>query len=363
MSEELDFSKLSLDDVKLGGEQTAGPDTNEGQAQGGTETGAEGNPDTGKTETGKPAEGTGTEESKSVFNTDKKETGKVDSAEEAKAADTKPAPATYNFKDDFIKEAVEYYEKTGDLTPYLQAKLVDFNTMSDEDIMRRELREQYPDVSEKAFEKLYKQQVVDKFKLDADAYEEDDTELGKELLKTEASKLRAKYLDWQKGFKAPEPKADSKAAEAQAEAERQAAEAQAKLEAFAKSVRENEVTKSVLNDKRIAIKTTDGDFNYELANPDGLLDVTLDNTKFFTQFLTGEGQVDYNKWYLTSAFAQDPEGFIRSIGNHFKGLGREEVAKEIKNPSNNFVGGVPTEDSGDFKSGLLNAFAQRGVSK
>jgi hypothetical protein len=353
MSDELDFSKLSLDDVKLGGEPTAEPTTTEGQTQGKTETGAEGAPDTGKSDSAK------NDDSKSVIDTDKADTGKKESTDEKKVDDKKPETATYNFKDDFIKEAVEYYEKTGDLTPYLQAKLVDFNAMSDEEIMRRELREQYPDVSDKAFEKLFHQQVVDKFKLDSEAYDEDDTELGKELLKTEAAKLRSKYLDWQKGFKAPEPKADDNAAEAQ----RQAEETQAKLEAFAKSVKENEVTKSVLNDKRIAIKTTDGDFNYELTNPDGLLDVTLDNTKFFTQFLTGEGQVDYNKWYLTSAFAQDPEGFIKSIGNHFKGLGREEVAKEIKNPSNNSVGDIPTEGSGDFKSGLLQAFAQRGVSK
>jgi len=101
----------------------------------------------------------------------------------------------YNFKDDFIKGVVEYYEKTGDVTPYLQAKLVDFNQMSDEEVMRRNLREQYPDVSEKAFDRLYKQQIADKFKLDADEWGEDDSELGKELLKAEATKARQKYID------------------------------------------------------------------------------------------------------------------------------------------------------------------------
>ena len=91
--------------------------------------------------------------------------------------------------------------------------------------------------------------------------------------------------------------------------------------------------------------------------------MTIDNTKFFGQFADSEGQIDYNKWYLTSAFAQNPEGFIKSIGNYFKGLGREEITKEIKNPSTSTVGDVPTEGSGDFTTGLLQAFANRGVSK
>lgn len=258
----------------------------------------------------------------------------------------------YDFKDEFIKGVVDFYEKTGDITPYLQAKLTDFNGMTDEDLMRRELREQYPDVSDKAFDKLYKQQVVDKFKLDDEQWEEDDVELGRELLKFEASKIRSKLVEWQKGFTAPEPKPDNRAEEFQNT-----------LQEFEQKVRTNEITKSIIDSKRIAIKTTDGDFNYELADSNALVDMTIDNTKFFGQFADSEGQIDYNKWYLTSAFAQNPEGFIKSIGNYFKGLGREEITKEIKNPSTASVGDVPTEGSGDFTTGLLQAFANRGVNK
>ena len=342
MSDELDFSKLTIDDVKLGGVETtptADPaEGTNGQTEG---TPAEGQnnpaPDPVKDPAVDPAKDPAVDPAKEPAKDPAKEPAKED-----------PKPAEYKFKDDFIKQAVEYYEKTGDLTAYLQAKLVDFEQMSDEEIMRRDLREAYPDVSDKAFDKLFKQQVVDKFKLDADAFEEDDVELGKELLKSEASKLRAKYQEWQKGFKAPEPTPDTSAQEAEKA-----------IQEFTEKVKSNEVTKSILTDKRIAIKTPDGD----LASPDALLDMTLDNTKFFSQFAGQDGQIDYNKWYLTSAFSQDPEGFIKSIGNYFKGLGREEVAKEIKNPSNNSVGDVPTDGSGDFKTGLLQAFANRGVSK
>jgi len=55
--------------------------------------------------------------------------------------------------------------------------------------------------------------------------------------------------------------------------------------------------------------------------------------------------------------------FEKSLINYGKTLGRNEVTKEIKNPSNASVGDVPTESSGDFTSGLLQAFLNRGISK
>ena len=53
------------------------------------------------------------------------------------------------FKDDYIKSAVEYYNKTGSLTPYLEATSVNYGEMSDEQIMRRELEQANPTLSAK----------------------------------------------------------------------------------------------------------------------------------------------------------------------------------------------------------------------
>lgn len=262
------------------------------------------------------------------------------------------APKSYDFKDDFIKGVVEFYEKTGDLTPYLQAKTVDFTNMSDEEVMRRNLREQYSELSESAFERLYKQQVVDKFKIDADEWGEDDSSLGRELLKSEANKLRSQYLEWQKGFSAPEPKLS--------EDQEQAIELMKKFE---EDVRNNNLTKTLMDSKKLSIKTPDGEFNYEIPQTDALLDMTLDNDRFFAQFANENGELNYEKWYRTAAYSQNPELFERSLINYGKSLGRLEINKEIKNPSSPNVGDVPTEASGDFRSGLLQAFASKGIHK
>lgn len=321
----IDFSGAKLEDFKFGGEQPT-----EQPVEQATETVAE-----APQETPQPQE------------TQQVETQQVTQKEEV--AESAP-PKVYEFKDDFIKGVVEYYEKTGDLTPYLQAKSLDFNSMTDEDVVRRSLREQYSDLSDKAFERLYKQQVVDKFKLDVEEYGEEDSELGRELLKAEASRLRSQYLDWQNNFKAPEPVEEPDQSEELALR-------------FAKEVQENELTKKILADKRISVKVGDAEFNYELPNAEGLLEMTVDNDRFFEQFALGQGQLDYAKWYKTAAYSQNPEQFEKALINYGKALGREEVTKEIKNPSSAPVGDVPTESSGDFTTGLLQAFANRGIKK
>lgn len=324
MEETIDFSKATLDDFKVGNNITESVTSETPEAQ---------------------AEVPSAEPQTVV------ETASV--VEEPKTIQSQPAreeAPQYNFKDDFIKGVVEFYEKTGDLTPYLQAKTVDFNAMSDEEIVRRNLREQYSDLSEKAFDRLYKQQVTDKYKLDVEEYGEDDSELGKELLKAEASRLRAQYTDWQKNFRAPEPVNDDSASEELAQK-------------FVKEVQENEFTKKILSDKRISVKVGDNEFNYEVPDAESLLNMTVDNDKFFEQFALGQGQLDYAKWYKTAAYSQNPELFEKALINYGKALGREEVTKEIKNPSVNLGGDVPTESSGDFTTGLLQAFASRGIKK
>jgi hypothetical protein len=265
----------------------------------------------------------------------------------------KPEPTEYKWKDDFIKGVVEFYEKTGDITPYLQAKTVDFAKMSDEDILRRSLREQYSELSDKAFDKLYRMQVTDKFKLDEEEFSEDEVQLGRELLKIEANKARQSYAEWQKNFSAPSPVADIAVDQ----------EAERMMQQFVDSVKANQTTQRILADKKLSIKTSDGEFNFELQAPESIVDMTLDNDKFFAQFVAPEGQVDYDRWYKAAAYSQNPELFEKALINYGRTLGRLEVTKDIKNPSDPGSGGVPSETSGDFASGLLQAFATRGVKK
>lgn len=248
-------------------------------------------------------------------------------------------------QDEFIKGLIEYYNETGDVSAYIEAKNVDFTSMSDLDIVRHNMRSQYSEMSEKAFERLFRREVIDKYQLDATRYDEEEVELGEELLKAEASKMRESLIERQSKFKAPERTADSGVDNAA-----QAAEAMAQWQ---QSVTSQPETQSILNDGRIVVEYGGEPFAYEVDDPQSVVDMTIDNNKFFQLFQGEGGQVDYNKWYKVLNYASDPDTFERSLILHGKNLGGKEVVSEIKNPSR------PTKSSmasgGDTKEDFLKA--------
>ena len=247
--------------------------------------------------------------------------------------------------DDFIKGLIEYYKETGDVSAYIEAKNVDYSEMPDLDIVRHNMRRQYSDMSEKNFERLFRREVVDKYQLDATRYDEDEVELGEELLKAEAGKIRQELIENQKRFKAPE-----RAAQPEVDTSAQQAEAMAQWQQSVESAPE---TQRVLGDGRVIIEYGGEPFAYEIDNPQSVVDMTIDNNKFFQLFQNEGGQIDYNKWYKVMNYASDPDTFERSLILHGKNLGGKEVVSEIKNPSRPTKSSVST--GGDTKEDFLKA--------
>lgn len=225
------------------------------------------------------------------------------------------------YKDDFIKDAVEYYNKTGSLTPYLEATSLNFEEMTDEKIMRHNLKSQNPTLSDRAIERLYLRDIINKYSLDADRFDEDEVELGKELLKADANKLRDSLVDEQKNFIQPESKPEDNS------------EAEAQQTAFIESVNTNKTTRDLLENKRILVDYNDQSFSYEIENPEQLKDMALDSSKFFGLFQDEKGTIDFDKWYKVASYALDPETYNQSLISHGVGLGQEKVVKDLKNPS------------------------------
>jgi hypothetical protein len=239
------------------------------------------------------------------------------------------------FKDDYIKNAVEYYNKTGSLTPYLEATSVNYGEMSDEQIMRRELEQANPTLSAKAIERLYSRDIVNKYSLDEDKYDMEEVELGKELLKADATKLRDKFVDEQKNFTEPVSKETE---------DNETVDNTERMEKWAESVKSSDFTKDVLENKRILIGYNDQKFSYEVENPEELQAMTVDNNKFFALFKDDKGQVDFDKWYRVLAYASDPEVYDSSLIAHGQELGQEKVVTDLKNPTK------PTKSTQQYKT-------------
>ena len=239
------------------------------------------------------------------------------------------------FKDDFIKNAVEYYNETGNLTPYLEATSVNYSEMSDEKVMRRDLEQANPTLSKGAIERLYTREIVDKYSLDEDKFDEDEVELGKELLAADATKLRDKYVDEQKNFTQP-VKEQTEEPETVNQEEQRAK--------WTETVSSHEITKDVMENKRILVSYGDDKFSYEVENPESLQEMTIDNNKFFDLFKDDKGDVNFDKWYRVLAYASDPEVYDSSLISHGQELGQEKVVSDLKNPT------APTKSSRDYKT-------------
>lgn len=240
----------------------------------------------------------------------------------------------FEFKDEFIEGAYKYYEQHGDLRPYVENNK-DYSEADAETLFKIEFKEKNPKLSDTAIGHLVKKEL-EKFSLPEDASEEDKN-LQKELLDVRTSEIREQLTEKQKKFNAPETPSFN-------------------MEKWVEEVKGNDVTKSLSESKAIALKYGDESFNYEVENPESLVEMTIDNTKFFKLFHNDKGELDYNKWYRAIAYASNPEKFEEVLIKHGQTLGTESVVKEIKNPelSKNPAGGGGGQES------ILEAFANRG---
>jgi hypothetical protein len=257
-----------------------------------------------------------------------------------------------NGYDDFAIGVLEYYKSTGDLTPYVEAKTVDYSAVSDEEILRRDLRSKYADVSDEDFDLLFDRKVVQQYGL-SDAFTEDEQRLGKIELKLAAKEIRERLIEQQKQFKAPERQPEPDNSQAVAE----------QLNAWKSYVDTDQTTQSLLSGKRITIGEGEQTFNFEIDNADSIMQSTYDTNKFLGMFVKQDGSVDLSRWYKVAAYAQNMAAFEKSVINYGKTLGRKEMFDELKNPPKPQTGVVPGSNTGAGDDALLQAFLNNGVHR
>lgn len=256
-------------------------------------------------------------------------------------------------EDEFLKGFIENYKNGGDVTKYLEAKSVNYEEMSDQDILKREYREKYPSLSEKALNRKFEKDMESKYTLDEDSYDPEDVELGKELLHQDADEARKRLIKEQESYKIPEKKAETATKDQEDTAQQ--------LEKWREQVLSNDNTKTLTKDKQIEISGTDGEYSFEVENPEDIVEMTVDNQKFFGLFKGEDGGVDLNKFYRAANYAMNPDGFEKSLIEMGKSIASKDVEQEIKNPrETGKVNKASTSNSGDEKEALLKEFLENG---
>lgn len=245
--------------------------------------------------------------------------------QELKDLKENPTPAEPSFKDDYIKKAVEYYEKNGDLKPFLEATKHNYDEMSDVEVLRTKMKSEYKGLSDENFEKVFNREIERKFNPD------EDESLAEELMKREANQARNELKAKQDEFM--KPQADD-TVEKNDEAAKVAASKE--LEQWKETVESNKDIQSFLSEKKISYTDGEETFTFEVEDPEFVKEAAIDNNKIFQYFVKdvkGQPTIDFAKFTKAMVYLKNPEKVEKELIKYGRSLGSDKVLDELENPA------------------------------
>lgn len=224
-----------------------------------------------------------------------------------------------------------HWKEKGDVVAYMKELSTDYTKMPAEEVMRHQLRKDYPTASEPALNALYKSKVVNFFKLNSE--EEGEADEGRLLLEAEADRYRSELTKNQQNFllpPSPEPK--------QPEPDRSEQIRQERDQLYRSRMSDNPYTKDVIANKRITIGEGDEKFNLPVE-PNDLLELLHDPQKWANALFEvqnkADGTIDLipktDKQLRAAAFILYESEFLKEYAKHLKSLGGEKVIESLQN--------------------------------
>jgi len=237
--------------------------------------------------------------------------------------------------DDKVVGFLNHWKSGGDVQEYLKEMSTDYTKMPAEEVMRHQLRLEYPKASEAQLASLYQRKVVDAYKIDANEYDEDDVAEGRLLLEAEADKYRDTLVERQAKFilpKAPETKANVP--------DPQVAEQQQLIEDSKRSVVDSPQYRQVLSNNKITFGEGEDAFSFPV-NAQELPEIIYDPSKFVESIFTvTQGQdgklnlkADPEHQLMVAAVAKYGKGLFVELAKHYKALGGKKAIEPIENAS------------------------------
>ena len=221
------------------------------------------------------------------------------------------------------------WKEKGNVTDYLNELSKDYTQMPAEDVMRHQLRVDYPKASEAQLDVLYKKEVVEKYNLNS--YDEDEAGEGKLLLDAKADRYRDELAKSQQERLLPISPDRSEAAKAEEQ----------RLAEFSKSIvkefNENPYTKEVLAKNAITIGEGNDKFSFPIDSK-AISDLVLngDTTgELMFDKVNKDGQEVFlpkaQHQLLVATVNKYGEKFITELAKHYKSLGSKAAIDPIEN--------------------------------
>jgi len=236
--------------------------------------------------------------------------------------------------DDKMVGFLHHWKNNGDVSAYLRELTTDYTKMPAEEVMKHQLRLEYPNASDRAIEVLYEEEVLNKYKL-TDDYSEEEQERGRLLLDAKSEKYRQVLIENQQKFLLPKPQ-EPQAAQTDPQQEM----TQKMLEANRNDVLNSPFFRQVLSNNKLTIGEGEEAFNFPVDAKE-LPDIIYDPVKFVenlfdvSQGADGNVQLKANpeKQLLVAAVAKYGKQFLIEYAKHYKAIGSKKAIDPIENPS------------------------------
>lgn len=227
-----------------------------------------------------------------------------------------------------------HWKANGDVSAYLRELSTDYTKMPAEEVMRHQLRKDYPNATDKQIDILYRKEVVGAYNLQSE--DEAEAEEGRELLEAKADRFRSELVQNQKQFLIPKPPEPKPEAVDNSVAERQ----QQEIESYKQAVNGSAYTQNILTSKSLTIGDGPDKFSYPIENPQELLETLFDDGKWQeTQFdivrnadrtiKSATPKIEHQ--LLVAAVAKYGKAFLNEYANHFKSIGGKSAIEPIEN--------------------------------
>lgn len=221
-------------------------------------------------------------------------------------------------KDDFIRQAVEYYNVNGTLKPYLEAMTANYDQMSDDDVIRKDMRNSNPEYSDKVFDRMF-QKEMEKYQTEEEM-DPSDIDLLNEEKHIRAERIRKQLKESQHKFTEPFK-----------EIEQRKEEADRIRKEFISKLNETDDVKELFSSKKLSLSFKSGNDEFKndipVSNPEDIYKMMIEPQSFFDKFADKEKGVNYRKVFKNYLHAIMGDEYENMIFN----MGRESLEKEIKN--------------------------------
>lgn len=235
-------------------------------------------------------------------------------------------------KIDYFINFVNEWKSGGNVNGYLKELSTDYTKMASEEVMRHQLRVEYPKASDKQLEALYEKEIIELYNLDSEDKVLSDK--GRLLLDAKADRYRDKLIENQQTFlmpKAPEAK--------QPEPDLSEQKAQQVFEAYKSTINTDPYSAKVFEKKQITIGKGEDKFNYPIE-PELIKGLLFDTDKWNeTQYIIDRNMDGTIKsavpkiedQILIASFAQNPQKFLEAYATHLLARGGQKAIEPINN--------------------------------